>query len=64
MLIVTLRNISELRDVSDYTWSVHVNQKEIASGVLRGHTRADGWVALLAELVAQQIPKENNNARK
>jgi len=64
MLIVTLRNISELRDVYDYAWSVHVNQKEIAHGILRGHTRSDGWVALLAELVAQQIPKENNNARK
>jgi hypothetical protein len=53
VLIVALRNISDLADVSDYDFEVYINRTRIASGTVRGHERARGWAALL-KLLAEQ----------
>lgn len=56
-LIVVLKNISALAPVSNYSYRVLVGDgtversKTLATGVLRHHERADGWVALLRQLL-------------
>lgn len=51
-LIVTAVNVSGLDNVSDYVIEVRVNSRVIASGYVKGHTRADGWRALLQRIAS------------
>lgn len=47
-LIIGLRNISSLAEVSDYEARIFINQHQIAGPFLvEGHTRSDGWEALV-----------------
>jgi hypothetical protein len=47
-LIVTMRNISNLADVSDYYVTVWVNDRQISKPIIvKGHRRSDGWEALV-----------------
>lgn len=57
-LTITLRNISNLADVSDYHYEVYVNTKCIEHGYVRGHHRADGWESLMALLATEREVKE------
>lgn len=55
-LIVVLQNISELAAISDYRYEVLVGDgsprsKVIARGTVCGHKRADGWKALVQQLL-------------
>ncbi len=43
-------NLSQLAPVSDYWFQVWINDTPIAAGRVRGHTRADGWRALLRRI--------------
>ncbi len=49
-LIVYLRNVSGLADISDYEAEVYVNHRKIYAGKVKGHKRADGWQALVKKL--------------
>ena len=59
-LILCLTNISKLAPVSNYRYEVLVGDgsldrsKVLARGTLTGHTRNDGWQALVAKLLAQE----------
>lgn len=50
MLIVLLHNESNLAPVSDYRGQVRINDRVIWEGRVEGHTREDGWPALLRML--------------
>lgn len=55
-LIITLRNVSDLAPVSDYEYKVLVGDgglqsRLVESGMVRGHTRTDGWIALIERLL-------------
>ena len=56
-LIVIVRNTSRLADVSDYTVQVLVgdgtpeHSRTIHAGTVKGHTRADGWKALIQRML-------------
>lgn len=56
-LIVIVTNRSKLAPVSDYTYEVLVGDgstersMHIAHGEVKGHTRADGWQALLKRVI-------------
>lgn len=39
-------------DAANYSYGVWINHEKIASGHVKGHNRADGWRALVRELVA------------
>ena len=58
-LIVVLRNTSQLADVSDYDYKVLVGDgtpersETIAAGQIKGHTRKDGWKALVKRLIEE-----------
>jgi hypothetical protein len=52
-LIVYLRNITGLADVSDYEAEVYVNYNRIYASTVKGHKRADGWQALLKKLAEE-----------
>jgi hypothetical protein len=60
-LIVCIRNISSLAEVSDYEYWVRVGDgspersKTLASGEIKGHKRSDGWQALV-----NRVLKENH----
>lgn len=61
-LTITLRNISNLAEVSDYHYEVFINTTCIESGYIRGHKRSDGWEALMLSLgldreVAESYPR-------
>jgi hypothetical protein len=48
MLIVHIHNEGTRSDnTADYIYRVYVNQKEIASGEVKGHQRSLGWQGLL-----------------
>jgi hypothetical protein len=57
-LIIAIQNISALADVSDYRYKVMVGDgtaarsTTIAHGKVFGHTRADGWVKLVQQVLA------------
>jgi hypothetical protein len=55
MLIVYVRNVSKLADVSDYDYLVFVNDKKIAEGKVRKHTRSDGWAILMGKIVEDNL---------
>lgn len=38
-------------DTANYTYRVMVNTREVASGRVRGHRRADGWWKLIRLVV-------------
>jgi len=66
-LIVVLQNISELAPVSDYTYQVLVGDggprsKHIESGMVLGHTRADGWDVLVGKLLSSRRPNRGEKA--
>ena len=50
MLIITLRNISELAPISDYEYKVYVNNRKIAEGTVVSHQRDEGWEVLVGKL--------------
>lgn len=58
-LIIMLRNLSNLAPVSDYEYIVSLNGRhEIERGIVRGHVRADGWPALVRQLILQRKKDE------
>lgn len=59
MLIITFHNIDSKDNIADYDWRVYINRVEIASGILRGHNREDGWVELVKMLTKQQDKLES-----
>jgi len=50
MITIQLTNISDLEPISDYHYNVFINKGLIASGVVLGHHRSDGWPALVKML--------------
>lgn len=58
-LTVTLRNLSDLAEVSDYHYEASVNGRCIESGIVRGHHRADGWDGLMLLLGSERQIKES-----
>jgi (p)ppGpp synthase/HD superfamily hydrolase len=57
-LILVIRNVTKLTPVSDYTYEVFINERVIASGTVIGHTRDEGWEALVRKLLAQRERKD------
>lgn len=57
-LTITLRNISNLAEKSDYHYEVFINTTCIESGYVRGHLRSDGWESLVALLASERVPAE------
>lgn len=59
-LIVVLVNHSDLAPISDYTYEVLVGDgtparsKTLKRGTVTGHQRSDGWLELLAKLIATE----------
>lgn len=53
-LTITLRNVSNLAEVSDYHYEVSINTRVIESGLVRGHNRSDGWDGLLLLLGSER----------
>jgi hypothetical protein len=62
-LIVSLRNISGLTEVSDYHYEVFLNTTCIESGFVRGHNRSDGWDGLILLLGSEREVKERYDVR-
>lgn len=54
MLIVKVKNISDLSPISDYRYSVFVNEEKIKEGIIKNHNREEGWRKLI-----QKIAEEN-----
>jgi hypothetical protein len=52
-LVVAFRNLSELAEVSDYEVTVFVNEHCIDRHKVTGHTRSDGYLALVKRFVEQ-----------
>lgn len=54
-LVVRIRNVSDLADVSDYVYDVLVggdtHHKVLAVGEVIGHRRSDGWKALVQRVL-------------
>lgn len=63
MLHLRVRNVSGLRDVSDYEWEAFVNDVLIAEGSVKKHLRADGWVELVRRIVENMESKPRSRAR-
>jgi hypothetical protein len=66
MLTITFQNISNGAATSDYEYHIYVNRREIAIGQVHGHTKKDGWqalVALLADQVSYQARAESKLAQ-
>lgn len=65
-LIVTLVNVSDLADVSDYNYEVLVGDGTIArstvlaTGRINGHRRMDGWSALVQRVLVQEHQKKDS----
>ncbi len=63
-LIIVLRNVSQLADVSDYQYKVLIGDgsdegsRLIAIGEVEGHTRSDGWQVLVDKLLEKE--REND----
>lgn len=53
-LIIALRNITGLSDVSDYEYGVYINETLLEKGSVFGHKRAEGWAALLQRLLDER----------
>jgi hypothetical protein len=59
-LIIVIQNQSNLAPISDYDYKVIVGDGSpershlITKGLITGHTRADGWQKLVAQLLAQE----------
>ena len=50
MLTLYIHNISKCAPASDYEYVVMVNAEKIADGVIRNHTRTDGWEPLVKSI--------------
>ena len=61
MLILEIRNVGGKNDSSNYAYSVFINHKKIASGVVIGHNRDDGWENLVRQIIDE---RRNGTARK
>lgn len=58
-LILVIRNVSSLADISDYEYKVLVGDggplsNVLASGTIKGHPRQDGWQKLVTRLLDQE----------
>ena len=58
-LILVIQNVSALAPVSDYKYEVLVGNgsprsRVLAKGEIKGHTRDDGWQALVQRLLDQE----------
>ena len=53
-LIIVLRNISKLAPISDYEYTVLINETVIEKGIVKRRTRADGWPAFAEKLLEQR----------
>ena len=62
-LIIVLQNVSDLAPVSDYRYRVLVGDggprsRVLETGTVTNHIRAEGWDALLRQLLLQRKPKK------
>ena len=55
MLVIEIVNTSGLAPISNYDYRVKLNQREITSGYVKGHTRKDGWIPLVEMILKQEI---------
>ena len=55
MLTIQVWNVSDLAPVSDYKYAVYVNREQIATGLLKDHTREDGWAVLVKKIAEGHI---------
>lgn len=53
-LTITLRNLSNQTEISDYHYEISAGAKVIESGYVRGHARSDGWDGLLLKLAYER----------
>lgn len=56
MLIIEIKNVTELSVISSYTYEVWVttkigNKKVIAKGTVIDHERTDGWRVLVQRII-------------
>lgn len=61
---LTVGNVSQLADVSDYIWWLEVDGRKIDVGDTIGHTRSDGWEKLVHNILGQitgYAPREVND---
>lgn len=59
MLIVVITNdATGTNESANYRYEVRVNTKTVASGEIKNHNRADGWIELL-KLLIEKGQKEN-----
>ena len=62
-LIVVLCNVSDLADVSNYTYQVMVgdgtasNSRTIVAGTVLNHTRSEGWQKLVQMMLDKETGK-------
>ena len=59
MLVITFHNLSDGQPVSDYEYSVYINRRLIETGIVSGHTRAEGWRELIERLLDETEPKRD-----
>jgi hypothetical protein len=62
MLAVYIRNISNLRKISDYEFLVMLNAQCIDRGIVKGHKRTDGYKELLRKIADATPPIEDETA--
>jgi len=54
MLILGIQNISQCKPTSDYKYTVYINKRVIAEGIVRKHKRKDGWTPLVKRILEQE----------
>lgn len=63
-LIIIFQNTTALTPISDYRYQVLIGDGTlershvIEDGIVQGHTRADGWIALVKRMLNPPINKE------
>lgn len=69
-LIITLRNISSLAEVSDYEYKVLVGDgspersKVLETGTVRDHQRSEGWEALVKKFLFERTRTDRKDTKK
>jgi len=65
VLTVQIHNLSgdDMEHIADYEYKVLVNSHVIADGLMCGHQRNLGWIALLQRLMDKEVMKEDYDRR-
>lgn len=61
MLTLYIRNISNLKKISDYEYLVMVNSEKIAGGTVLNHKRSDGWQKLVKRIAEESEGTKDAN---